>query len=156
MDADHEVISAYSLTRDKTIELAECIPDDWLTRQAEGEEHSLGLTLQHIVGADAWWMHRVMDDNGGLDQVGDPLSREQIASLLRTTRDRVVAFFSKDGAMQALYPYPRPDGQTRPLSGRWCLLYLLQHEVHHRGKVVLALQQWGLSAIPFLPYSGWD
>ena len=97
-----------------------------------------------------------MNDAGGMITVDEGLPKTDILQLLRAMRDRVVGFFSEEGAMRTAYAYPRPDGQTRPLSGRWCLHYLLQHEVHHRAKVVLALRQWGMQEIPFLPYSGWD
>jgi uncharacterized damage-inducible protein DinB len=156
MTADQEILNAMAVTRDKTLEVLEVVPDDWLCRKPDGEQHSMGWVFQHIASGEAWWLHRVMKDQGDLVAAGEDLPKRDIAQLLRDTAMRMASFFGRDGAMEAQYDYPRPDGQTRPLTGRWCALYLLQHEVHHRGKIVLALRQWGLKGIPFIPYSGWQ
>lgn len=156
MTADQEILNAMALTRDKTLELLEVVPDNWLCRKPNGEQRSVGWVFQHIASGDAWWMHRVMRDQAGLMAVGEDVPKSDIARMLRGTATRMASCFARDGAMEAQYDYPGPDGQTRPLTGRWCALYLLQHEVHHRGKVVLALRQWGLKPIQFIPCSGWE
>ncbi len=154
-DADRAILADFTRTRDKTIDLLDSLPADWLSRRAEGEEHALGALFQHIASGTAWWMQHVMDDGAGFTNAQPSVDRATIRADLIKTRDRVIRFF--DGAaMEATYAYPRPDGTTCPLTGRWCVLYLIQHEAHHRGKIVLALRQWGFHEIPFLPYSGWD
>lgn len=156
MTADQEILNAMARTREKTLDVLEVVPDECLCRKPDGEQHSIGCVFQHIACGDTWWMHRVMKDQGGVVQPREDISKPDIASLLRGTAARLASFFARDGAMETQYDYPRPDGQTRPLTGRWCALYLLQHEVHHRGKIVLALRQWGISPIPFIPYNGWQ
>lgn len=156
-DADREILADFVRTRDKTIELLARVPAEWLSRHAEGERHPLGKLFEHIAGATTWWMHRVMRDGGGIKPAEANTDPAAIREFLVVTRDRLTIFFGANpAAMGASYAYPRPDGATRPLTGRWCVLYLIQHEAHHRGKIVLALRQWGCNDIPFLPYSGWD
>jgi len=76
-----------------------------------------------------------------------------VLDTLRTTRDRLLAFFTADDGqpMHRTFSFTDPDGTKTYWIGRNRLLYLTDHEIHHRGKIVLALRQWGFTDIPHLP-----
>lgn len=156
MDTKREILDTFVRTRDKTIELVETIPDDWLSRTAEGEEHSLGCLLQHIAGANARWMYRIKNETGEIITPADGVPKSEIIGMMKKTCEETIAFFSKEGMIEKTFHFTLQGGKKCQLTGLWCLLYLMQHEVHHRGKVVLALRQWGAKNIPFMPYKGWE
>jgi uncharacterized damage-inducible protein DinB len=156
LSAAQEILDAYGKTRGKTIELLEAVPEEWLERMPESGPHGLGRLFQHIARADTWWMTRVMRDGGAVVMEADGLDKVQVRQRLRDTQQRVASFFAAPGSLDSSYDYQRPDGRVCPLSGAWCLLYLIEHEVHHRGQAVQILRQWGFDKMPFFPYSGWD
>jgi uncharacterized damage-inducible protein DinB len=151
-DADREILDHFARTRDQTLRLAERVPEDWLARTAKGEEHTLGWLLAHCGCGTTWWLHNVLRDGQPpvLERDGD---KAWVLEVLRTTRSRLVAFFSADDGepMGRIFSFVDPDGTTSRWTGRDRVLYLTDHEVHHRGKIVLALRQWGFKDIPSLP-----
>lgn len=160
-NADREILDHFSRTRGKTIELLQHIPRHWLLRTAAGEDHSLGRLFAHIASAVDFWMERCLHD-GGEASLADDGDKASLIKSLEASRDRLIRFFSvEDGAaMERIYV--RPPGtraeafqvgdRVEQFTGRNRVLYLAQHEAHHRGKIVLALRQWGFEDIPFLPY----
>jgi len=153
-DADREILNHFSRTRAKTIELAERVPADLLERTADGESHPLCWLFRHIAGGCDWWMHFVMRDGKGGPPAELRSDRDAIVAAFHASRERVMAFFEADHgqAMNRTFSFKEKDGSIATFVGRDRVLYLTDHEIHHRGKIVLALRLWGFDEIPFLPY----
>jgi len=152
-DGDREILDHFIRTREKTIELARRTPEELLTRTAEGEGGPLNRLFLHIATGVDWWMRNVMRDGCG-DIPSYGRDKEGILQALAASRDRLMSFFD-DGSgerMGEMFSRVEEDGSTSEWAGRDRVLYLTDHEVHHRGKIVLALRQWGFNDIPFLPY----
>ena len=71
--------------------------------------------------------------------------REPIITALVASKDRIGDFFSADDgkAMGATFSFRDPDDTVTTWTGRDRVLYLANHEVHHRGRITLAMRQWG-------------
>ena len=152
-DGDREILDHFTRTRAKTIELLRRVPDDWLGRTANGEEKPLGWLFGHIAFGVNFWMERCMKDGKSAPAVNDQ-DKASIVSALDASRDRLLAFFGADDGAPLGRTYSRTGkaGVEESFVGRNRVVYITQHEAHHRGKIVLALRQWGFTEIPFLPY----
>jgi uncharacterized damage-inducible protein DinB len=154
-DADKAILDHFTVARDKTLELLERVPAEWLTRQAEGEKHTLGQLFAHIADGPNWWLANVAKDGRGWRPPStdhrDPAALRQA---LEASRQRMLDFFAADEGrrMGQEFTFTEREGIVRRYVGRDRVLYLTDHEVHHRGKIVLALRQWGHTDIPFMPY----
>jgi len=98
-------------------------------------------------------MHNVMRDGKG-DIPSYGRDKDGILEALAASRDRLSSFFhdgSGDRMGQVLSRKEKGSSSSQYV-GRDRALYLTDHEVHHRGKIVLALRQWGFTDIPFIPY----
>jgi uncharacterized damage-inducible protein DinB len=151
--ADQEILDHFRRTRDKTIELVERIPEELLDRTPTAESGPLLRLLAHAGCAEAWRMANVFGD-GGPERYDVPPDRAGLAAVMTQARDRVLAFFeANDGAnLGRVFSDKKGDGTRRERAGRTWLLYYIDHEVHHRGKIVLALRQLGFTDIPFIPF----
>ncbi len=148
--ADRCILDHFARVRNRTIELVRQLPDELLGRTAEGEEQSLFWLLVHIADAPNWWMTPVAKD-GGTWTPSPPCSQDRAALLdgLAASRDRVVRFFEADGGrpMGETFSLRHDDGSVERCTGRDRVLYYTDHELHHRGRIVLALLQWGQCAL---------
>jgi uncharacterized damage-inducible protein DinB len=151
--ADRELLDHFRRTRDKTIELVACIPEDLLGRTSPGESGPLHRLLAHAGCSESWKMANLLRDGQGPNHSHPPDRAGLVAEITRC-RDRVLAFFeADDGAnLGRVFHLVEQDGTRREWTGRNRLLYFIDHEVHHRGKVVLALRQYGSADIPFMPF----
>ncbi len=151
-DGDREILDHFTRTRAKTIELFQRVPDELVGRTADGEEHSTGWLFGHIAFAVDFWMERCMKDGAAVSEWNEN-DRGSIARALEATRERLLTFFNaSDGAAMGRSYTRVKNNKEETYVGRGRVLYITQHESHHRGKIVLALRQWGFSDIPFLPY----
>lgn len=151
-DADREILKHFRQIRRRTIDLLERVPEEMLTRQADGEAVPLGKLFKHIAYVVDGWMEELMRDGKGLPRYGH--DKASILAALESTAERLVSFFeAEDGRRMAEeYPTVLADEVTPVVwIGRDRVLYLTDHEVHHRGKIVLALRQWGFGDIPPMP-----
>ncbi|HVG09556.1 MAG TPA: DinB family protein [Thermoanaerobaculia bacterium] len=151
-DADREILKHFRQIRQRTIDLLERIPEEMLTRQADGEALPLGRLFKHIASVVDAWMDDFLLDGRGRPKYPD--GKVSILAALESTADRLVSFFEADDGQRMGQEHPTmlDDGVTPVVwTGRDRVLYLTDHEVHHRGKIVLSLRQWGFCDIPPMP-----
>lgn len=151
--ADRELLDHFLRTREKTLELVHGIPDDLLARTPAGEAQPLYYLLAHAGCSGDWWFPHVFDD-GQPERYLHPAEKTALIAEIAYWRDRVYTFFSaRDGAdLGGIFHFVDDDGTRLEWAGRNRLLYLIDHEVHHRGKIVLALRQWGVDGLPCFPF----
>ncbi len=149
---DREILDAFDRARAKTIALLKIVPAKSLARKADGEDVSIGELFHHIAATVDGWMTRCMQDGGAMPGSYEP-SKPAISKALSASRKRLLAYFKNDGgAMMDRVFTPSRQGKVYRFTGRNRVSYLTQHEVHHRGKIILALRQWGVDDIPFMPF----
>ena len=150
--ADREILQHFHQIRRRTIDLLDRLPEELLSRQAEGEGLPLGRLFRHIATVvDGWLEHFLMDGQGMPSYADDKAS---LRAALESTAVRLATFFEADDGARMSQEYPTTldtDGTPVVWSGRDRVLYLTAHEIHHRGKIVLALRQWGSAEIPPMP-----
>lgn len=147
-DADREILAHFVRTRNKTLDLLRVVPEEWLARKPDGEKSDIAWAFHHIALGVDHWMEQCMRDGGTTDRT-PRRTRDALAAALEASRDRLARHFEADDGAAMGRTFTHRD-QT--YVGRNRVLYLTQHESHHRGKIVLALRQWGCTDIPFLPY----
>ena len=149
---DKEILADFDRARSKTLALLKMAPAKSLTRKADGEDVTLGELFHHIAATVDGWMARCMQDGGPMPAAYAP-SKPAISKALSASRKRLLKFFkANDGAMMDRVFTPSRQGKTYRFVGRNRVCYFTQHEVHHRGKIILALRQWGVTGIPFMPF----
>jgi len=86
--ADHEILKHFRQIRQRTIDLVERIPEEMLTRQADGEAIPLGRLFKHIAYVVDAWMDDFLQDGKGLPRYAD--DKASILAALESTADRLV------------------------------------------------------------------
>lgn len=150
--ADKEILADFDRARAKTLALLKIVPAKMLARKADGEDATVGELFYHIATTNDAWMARCIQDRGPMP-AAYAASKPAISKALTAARKRVLKHFkgNNGAAMDAVYA-PSRQGKTYCFAGRNRVCYFTQHEVHHRGKIILALRQWGMTGIPFMPF----
>jgi len=147
-----EMAAAFRTVRGNTIKIAEEIPEDTYTFRASPESRSVAETLVHIAV-----MPRVptmihfqqhLSTLVGFDFFGTmgalhaemqkPRSKAEILDLLRTEGEKFAGLL--DGASDELLAeqVTYPEGMMPPVKSRFeMLLAPKEHEMHHRGQLML-------------------
>ncbi len=154
--SDREILDHFIRTRQRTIALFKQVPIDWLERKVDGEDMTMGWLFMHIADAPNWWMHYCMQDGKGWKcPSNDSFDPSSINDALANSLKRVQEFFELEEGIHMNVEFELPP-EKREGEGCWIgrnrILYLTDHEVHHRGKIILALRQWGMKDIPFMPF----
>lgn len=143
-EADLSILRHFAGIRDVTIELLRRAPDDWLERPLPGEG---GWTprhaFMHIAGGQCGWLAGLGDGKRPIDE-NAPMDKAGIERTLREARKRMLDFFGSSEVARMGHQYADDIGRD-------VVLYLTSHEVHHRGRIVAALWQWGMTDTPFEP-----
>ena len=151
-DADREILKHFRHVRAGTAELAGRVPGDLLANTPGGTNNSIARQFLHIADGVDWWMANVMHD--GQPRIAWMLQgHDSIPLAMENSADRLITFFTAGDAetMDEPFTLEHPDGSTATEAGRQRVLYLIGHELHHRGRIVQALRDWEFNDIPFFP-----
>jgi len=151
-----ELAEAFRTVRKNTIQIAEDIPEDKYGFAAAPEVRTVGRMLTHVAIATRIWeeVHKKrLKTLVGFDFIGmmdkfhaeeaKPRSKAEIVALLRSEGDQFAAW------LEALTPeilaetVTEPDGKTAKTRFER-LLSAKEHEMHHRGQLMLIERQIGI------------
>src|SRR5688572_11935310 len=94
--ADREILKHFRQIRQRTIDLVQRIPEEMLTRQADGEALPLGKLFKHIAYVVDGWMEELVGDGKGRPKYVD--DKASILAALESTAERLISFFEvEDG-----------------------------------------------------------
>ena len=151
---------AYSFrqVRGNTVQIAEEIPESNYTFKAAPESRSVGQLLAHIAIAPGIQLHIHGASISDLKGVNFPelMQKAMIEEARPRTKAETVAFLKSEGEGVAFYleglsdqflaePVTMPGGMQPPAKTRFeMLMSMKEHEMHHRGQLMLLQRMIGL------------
>jgi uncharacterized damage-inducible protein DinB len=154
-----DLAAAFRTVRKNTIQIAEEIPEDKYGFQASPETRSVGRMLVHIALSNgfAYQMHGVqkLKDFTGFDfmsfmkQVAEdeqkPRSKAEIIQLLHEGGDKFATLLEglSDDFLAEQFTFP-PGAQPPTKSRFEMLLGAKEHEMHHRGQLMMMERMLGI------------
>lgn len=106
---------------------------------------SLGNIFMHIGETSMWWIGKVIDNMAYSDLTPGPsLSKDKIREMLEDHWRRIDGFFIRSPRIiEKSYPFTRRGKETK-LEGRWIMMHLLEHDIHHRCQINQYLRILGI------------
>jgi uncharacterized damage-inducible protein DinB len=154
-----DLARSFRTVRRNTIQIAGEIPEDKYAHRATPDTRSVLETLQHIT-ANPTWQHKLhghdkksfvayedfMSYIGGATQYGATLAdKAAVIKALETDGETFASFLDSlgDDALGQMVSFPEPD--KNPSKSRFeMLLGVKEHEMHHRGQLMLIQRQLGI------------
>ena len=115
---------------------------DW----APGEKMmSLGNVFMHIGETSMWWIGKIIDNMEYKDITPGPsFPRDKIRQLMEDHWHRIDGFFMRSPRIiEKSYGYTH-NGKEIKYEGRWILIHLLEHDIHHRCQINQYLRILGI------------
>ena len=151
-----ELASAFRTVRKNTIQVAQDIPEDKYNFVAAPEVRTIARMLTHVAISTRIWeeVHKKrlttlvgFDFFGMMDKFNveeaKPRSKAQILDLLRTEGEQFAAWLETLTPEVLAEPVTEPDGKTAKTRFER-LLSAKEHEMHHRGQLMLIERQLGI------------
>ncbi len=118
----------------------------------------------HVAEAERAWIHQVVeggsyeewvvpheDPERGWVTVIDAPDHQRLLALLETWHRPTQRLFARPASeLSLVIANRRPDGSVREQTLHWILERVLEHEVHHRGQLVLYLRLMGIEPPPIM------
>jgi uncharacterized damage-inducible protein DinB len=153
-----ELAASFRTVRNNTIKIAEDIPENKYGFRAVPETRSIGQTLTHIALIPAFALHIHGNKIDNLSQVNFPelsqkaaaeeavpRSKAEIVALLKSEGERFASFL--EGLSEAFLgeSVAMPAAANQPPKSRFeMLLSAKEHEMHHRGQLMMLQRMVGL------------
>ena len=151
-----ELAASFRTVRNNTIQVAEEIPDGKYSFKAAPDVRSVGQTLVHIAMGPMFQMHVHENRFGDLTKVNFPELMGKVAAEEAKPRSKteIIAFLRGEGEKFASYLESLPGSflaervtmpAGAPAKSRFeMLLSPKEHEMHHRGQLMLVERMIGL------------
>lgn len=154
-----DLARSFRTVRRNTLQIASEIPEDQYGFRATPDTRSVMETLQHIT-ANPTWQHKLhghdkksfvafedfMTYIGAATQYGATLaSKGAVVKALETDGETFASFLDSldDDTLGQVVSFPEPD--KNPSKTRFeMLLGVKEHEMHHRGQLMLIQRQLGI------------
>ena len=153
-----ELATAFRTVRDNTIKIAEDIPESKYDFRAAPDTRSIGQTLVHIAlgPSFAFQVHGGKLDNLAAvnfpelmqktaAEEAKPRNKADIVAFLRSEGERFAAFLEglSDSFLSETVTMP-PGGQPASRTRFEMLLSVKEHEMHHRGQLMMLERMIGI------------
>ena len=153
-----ELAASFRTVRNNTIQIAEDIPENKYEFRAAPDTRTVGQTLTHIGLGPSFQHHIHSNKITDLKNVNFPALMQQIMAeeAKPRTKAEIIAFLKSEGEKFATFleglsesflaePVTMPPGATPATKSRFeMLLGAKEHEMHHRGQLMLVQRMLGL------------
>lgn len=153
-----ELASSFRTVRANTIQIAEDIPENKYDFKASPETRSVGRTLAHIAVSSGFQMHthsNKIDDLAKINfpellqkfgaEEAKPRTKAEIIALLKAEGDKFASFLASASDAFLAEPVAMPPGAQPSAKSRFeMLLSAKEHEMHHRGQLMVLERMLGL------------
>ena len=153
-----ELAAAFRTVRGNTITIAQDIPEDKYSFRAAPDTRTIGQTLVHIALLPTFAHHihvnkitdmKTVNFPELMQKVGaeesKPRTKSEIVRFLQTEGDRFAAFLEGLSESFLAEPVTMPPGDPVATKSRFeLLLSPKEHEMHHRGQLMLLQRMIGL------------
>jgi uncharacterized damage-inducible protein DinB len=154
-----DLARSFRTVRRNTVQIANEIPEDKYSHRATPDTRSVLETLQHIT-ANPTWQHKLhghdkksfvafedfMTYIGAATAYGASLAdKAAVLAALEADGDTFASFLDSlgDDALGQMVSFPEPE--KNPAKSRFeMLLGVKEHEMHHRGQLMLIQRQLGI------------
>jgi uncharacterized damage-inducible protein DinB len=154
-----ELASSFRTVRNNTIQIAEEIPESDYSFRPSEESRTVGQTLVHIALGPTFQTHVHQNRLDSLTKVNFPALIQSISAEEAKPRSKaeIVAFLRGEGDTFASYleglqesflaePVGMPPGASPATKSRFeMLLSAKEHEMHHRGQLMIVQRMLGLT-----------
>jgi uncharacterized damage-inducible protein DinB len=153
-----DIAAAFRTVRNNTIQIAEDIPENKYSFRAAPDTRSIGETLAHIAVSPSFQRHiqgNKIDDLAKVNfgeltqkagtEAAKPRSKAEIVALLKTEGETFAAFLESltDAFLTETVKMP-PGVQPATKSRFEMLLSPKEHEMHHRGQLMMLQRMVGV------------
>ena len=153
-----ELAASFRTVRDNTIKTAEDIPENKYDFRAAPDTRSIGQTLTHIALIPTVALHIHSHKIANLSQVNfmelhqkasaeeaRPRNKAEIVAFLKSEGERFASFLDSVSEAFLGEPVAMPAAANQPPKSRFeMLLSPKEHEMHHRGQLMMLQRMVGL------------
>jgi uncharacterized damage-inducible protein DinB len=146
-----QLVDTWAIQNRINLYLLDAIADEALESRLGARGRSIGEQLAHINNVRLMWLKEgAADLLEGLEKLekGDDLTRRRLASALAASGaaiERLLERGLESGKIRGFKPHPAAF-----------LGYLIAHEAHHRGQIILTLKSTGFTIDKKTSYGLWE
>ncbi len=135
-----EIFSHWGQVRDDLITTIDVFHEEELTFAPFEGSWPVGQIMLHIADCEDNWLYGVVGhelEPWIFYELDDYPTKEAIKGVLARAHERTIRLLERLVEADLDEKYKTPDGRVYRL--RWIIWHVLEHEIHHRGELSLAL-----------------